>query len=188
MERIISIDSVETTADCVAALNEKIKESKWKRKVKFNIKTNQEDSSVVRVFSDGTDTVSIVQSEYGAEIVNFDLGSIRPLIEQIQKTAKTIFTFDYGEIYLNPWEKKVWVVGGDGGIVQTSKKPSRVAEMMMEGVPFPESWFNIDFGTPDIKETIVEAEHFPPLSEDEDSSELGWIQVARAVDLSDLMY
>ena len=109
MKRIIEIDEVETTADCVAALNE-IKKSKWKRKTKFNIKDTIGAPSVVRVFSDGVDTLSVVQTEDGTYIVDFNLDTIRPLIDRIQMAAKQIYTFDYGEIFLNPWDMKIWVV------------------------------------------------------------------------------
>lgn len=191
MERIIEIESVETTADCISALNEKVRKSKWKRKVKFNIVLGME-SSVVRVFSDSADTLSIVQGEYETHIYNYDISKLRPMIEQIQKVAKSIYTFDYGEIYLNPWENQIWVVGGDGGIVKAPISAAKIVKMIESGISFPESYYTIDFGIPEIKETRVEAEYFPPvtvedLSDHRESIKLGWIQVARATDLSDLM-
>ena len=87
--RIELIDDVGTTEDCVSQLNN-YKQAKWKRKTKFNIKLGEDDSNTVRCFSDGIETLSIIQSEDGAFLVNFDLSSIKPLIEQIQKLAKNI--------------------------------------------------------------------------------------------------
>lgn len=190
MKRIIEIDEVETTADCVAALNE-IKKSKWKRKTKFNIKDTIGAPSVVRVFSDGVDTLSVVQTEDGTYIVDFNLDTIRPLIDRIQMAAKQIYTFDYGEIFLNPWDMKIWVVGGDGGIIKSSLPASRLAKMIENGEEFTGGLLDIDFEIPEICETIVEAEGYPPLSEDDEYEENGvvnqmeWIFVGRCNDLGE---
>ena len=182
---------VSSTVDCVAVLNE-YKKSKWKRKVKFNIKITDEKSSTVRVFTDGVETLSILQSEYaGAFLINYDLDSLRPLIEKLQKTAKKCYTHDYGEVFLNPWSMKVWVVGGDGGIVQTDDNPTDVVRRLEEG-DWGDSEFDIDFSVdaPEIKDTILEAEYFPPMdeseegfSEGEDTVRMEWFQVAQAVDI-----
>jgi hypothetical protein len=188
MKRIIEIGDVETTADCVAALNENVKKSKWKRKTKFNIKNNFDEPNVVRVFSDGVDTVSIIQSEDGAFIVNFNLDLIRPLIERIQIGAKKIYTFDYGEIFLNPWDMKVWIVGGDGGIIKSELPKATLAKMMEDGEEFPGDLDDIDLGIPEITETIIEAEYFPPLYQDDETDEFSmeWIYVGHCVDLGDI--
>ncbi len=182
---------VSSTADCVAVLNE-YKKSKWKRKVKFNIKITNEKSSTVRVFTDGVETLSILQSEYdGAFLINYDLDSLRPLIEKLQKTAKKCYTHDYGEVFLNPWKMHVWVVGGDGGIVQTDDNPTDVVRRLEEG-DWGDCEFDIDFSVdaPEIKDTILEAEYFPPMdeseegfSEGEDTVRMEWFQVAQAVDI-----
>lgn len=187
MKRIIEIDEVETTADCVAALNEKIRISKWKRKTKFNIKDELDGSTVVRVFSDGVDTVSIIQNEDGAFIVNFNLDMIRPLIDRIQLGAKKIYTFDYGQIFLNPWDMKVWIVGGDGGIIKSELSKSAIAKIIEDCEEFSGDLDDIDLGIPEITETIVEAEYFPPLCEDDETDEFSmeWIFVGRCVELGD---
>jgi hypothetical protein len=182
---------VSSTADCVSVLNE-YKKSKWKRKVKFNIKITDEKSSTVRVFTDGVETLSILQSEYdGAFLINYDLDSLRPLIEKLQKTAKKCYTHDYGEVFLNPWKMQVWVVGGDGGIVQTDDNPADVVRRLEEG-DWGDCEFDIDFSVdaPEINDTILEAEYFPPMdeseegfSEGEDTVRMEWFQVAQAVDI-----
>jgi hypothetical protein len=184
---------VESTTDCVAVLNE-YKNSKWKRKTKFNIKITHEESSTVRVFTDGVETLSILQSPNdGAFLVNYDLDSLRPLIEKLQKTAKKCYTHDYGQVYLNPWNMSVWVVGGDGGIVQTNDKPSDVVKRLDNG-DWGDGEFDIDFSAdvPEIKNTILEAEYFPPMNEDEyeeyeddecEAAKMEWIEVARAIDI-----
>jgi hypothetical protein len=187
MKRIIEINDVETTADCVEVLNEHVRKSKWKRKTKFNIKDRLGDPNVVRVFSDGVDTLSIIQNENGAYLVNFDIDLIRPLIERIQIAAKKIYTFDYGEIFLNPWDMKVWIVGGDGGIIKSDLPKSAIAKMMEDCEEFPGDLEDINLEIPEITETIVEAESFPPLYEDEeyDNSLMEWIFVGRCNDLGD---
>jgi hypothetical protein len=188
MKRIIEIEEVGTTADCVEALNENVKKSKWKRKTKFNIQDEINGPTVVRVFSDGVDTLSIIQNEDASYIVNFNLDSIRPLIDRIQLRAKKIYTFDCGEIFLNPWDMKVWIVGGDGGIIKSELPKSTLAKMVEDGEAF---FFgdldDIDLGIPEITETIVEAEYFPPLYQDEEDEgySMEWIFVGRCVDLGD---
>ena len=177
---------VGSTADCVAVLNE-YKSSKWKRKTKFNIKITQEESSTVRVFTDGVETLSILQSPNdGAFLINYDLDTLRPTIEKLQKTAKKCYTHDYGQVYLNPWNMSVWVVGGDGGIVQTDDKPSEVVKRLDQG-DWGDDEFDIDFSVdaPEITETVLEAEYFPPMMEEDenDGSKMEWIEVARAVDI-----
>lgn len=190
--RMASISSdVSSTSDCVAVLNE-YKKSKWKRKVKFNIKITEEKSSTVRVFTDGVETLSILQSSYdGAFLINYDLDSLRPLIEKLQKTAKKCYTHDYGEVFLNPWKMHVWVVGGDGGIVQTDDNPSDVVKRLDEG-NWDDGEFDVDFSVdaPEIKNTILEAEYFPPMdeseleySDEEGDIRMEWFQVAQAVDI-----
>jgi hypothetical protein len=187
MERIIEIQEVETTADCVAALNDKIKKSSWKRKAKFNIKDPGGDPTVVRIFSDGIDTLSIIQTIDGSFIVNFNIDTIRPLIDRIQEEAKKIYTFDYGEIFLNPWDMKIWVVGGDGGIIKSDLPKSAIAKMMEDGDEFSDE-LDIDFEIPEITETIIEAEYFPPMCKEDESEEgyrMEWIFVGRCNDLSE---
>jgi hypothetical protein len=185
--RMANISSdVESTADCVAALNE-YKNSKWKRKTKFNIKITPEESSTVRVFTDGVETLSILQSPNdGAFLINYDLDTLRPLIEKLQKTAKKCYTHDYGQVYLNPWSMSVWVVGGDGGIVQTDDKPSDVVKRLDEG-DWGDCEFDIDFSVDahEIKDTILEAEYFPAMDEDSeyDDNKMEWIEVARTIDI-----
>lgn len=189
--RMINITTeVESTADCVAVLNE-YKNSKWKRKTKFNIKITNEESSTVRVFTDGVETLSILQSPNdGAFLINYNLDTLRSTIEKLQKTAKKCYTHDYGQVYLNPWDMKVWIVGGDGGIVQTNDKPADVVKRLDSG-DWGDGEFDIDFSAdaPEITETILEAEYFPPMEEESeyddfhDGSKMEWIEVARAIDI-----
>ena len=194
--RIELLDDVETTEECVAQLN-KYKQAKWKRKTKFNIKLAEDNSSVVRCFSDGTETLSILQTESdGAFLVNFDLSSIKPLIEQIQKLAKKYFTHDYGQVYLNPWDMKLWVVGGDGGIIYSEKPPGQVARELenggMEEVDV-EKCPGFETKIPQIKSTVFEGEEFPPLDpsdcyDDEyGDRKMEWIHVANTIDICNLM-
>ena len=179
---------VGSTADCVAVLNE-YKNSKWKRKTKFNIRITPEESSTVRVFSDGAETLSILQSPNdGAFLINYDLGSLRQIIEKLQKTAKKCYTHDYGQVYLNPWNMKVWVVGGDGGIVQSDDKPQDIVKRLEDG-DWGDCEFDIDFSVDatEISDTILEAEYFPPMEVGDVNADtrMEWIEVARAMDICD---
>lgn len=201
--RIKNIEDVESTADCLGVLNEH-KPGKWKRKTKFKIKLGEESPSEVRVFSDGTETLCIIQTEKdGAFLVNYDLNELRPLIDKIQKLANKYFTHDYGQVYLNPWEMKIWLVGGDGGIIYSEKKPSDLAkELEMGLIEFDEICPGFELRIQEIKGTFIEGEYFPPLSEDdimsdvddyEDNStdpcqnRMEWIQVAMAIDLCNFL-
>lgn len=203
-----TVNDVESTSDCLEILNG-YKPSKWKRKTKFKIKLGEYYSSEVRVFSDGTETLSILQTdEDGAYLINYDLNEIRPLIEKIQNLAKKYFTHDYGQVYLNPWEMKIWLIGGDGGIFYSEKSAALLSREIEEnGFDCDIECPGFEVRIPEIKATYIEGEHFPPLHEDETEddeiaekmSELGlgtvcgadqcrmeWIQVAMAVDLCNI--
>lgn len=203
--RMQNFNDVESTSDCLEILNE-YKPSKWKRKTKFKIKLGEESANEVRIFSDGIETLSIVQTEYdGAFLVNFDLSTLRPLIEKIQALAKKYYTHDYGQVYLNPFEMTLWVIGGDGGIVYSEKSAREIINEIEEGTAdFDTMCPGFELRIPEIKHTYIEGEHFPPLcedeSEDEEISELAlgavcgadqcrmeWIQVAMATDLCNIM-
>ncbi len=112
--KLLYIDeSVESTEDCVKLLNEKFKTGKWKRKTKFKFPNKNE----VRIFTDGNDIVSIVNTDEGAIICpEIDLSTLRPLIDRIEKVCKKLYTYDYGDVWFNPYEMRLWINGGDGGI------------------------------------------------------------------------
>lgn len=167
-----------STKDCLGILNS-YKSVKWKRVSKFNIKLG-DSYQTVRLFTDGIETVSIVSPEYGETILMLiDLSTLSPLIEQIQEYAKGIYTHDYGEIYLDPWEMKIYAVGGDGGIFYTKKSYKEMKKLSAdENYDWDDPSFkDVDFShIPGIKETIVEAECSP----DDDEN---YFQVAMANDV-----
>ncbi len=106
-------ESVESTEDCVKLLNDKYKVGKWKRKTKFKLPNKNE----VRVFADGNDVVSVVNTEEGTIICpEVNLSDLRPLIERIEGVCKKLYTHDYGAVWFNPYEMRLWFNGGDGGI------------------------------------------------------------------------
>jgi len=204
-----NFNDVESTSDCLEILNE-YKPSKWKRKTKFKIKLGEESANEVRIFSDGIETLSIVQTECdGSFLVNFDLSTLRPLIEKIQALAKKYYTHDYGQVFLNPWEMKVWVVGGDGGIIYSEKSAMTIINEIEEGTAdFDTQCPGFELRIPEIKGTFVEGEYFPPLCEgdifdtldadlfpkdgneptpDDCQIKMEWIQVAMATDLCNIM-
>ncbi len=181
MRRIFFDTNVETTGDCISLINQ-YKIGKWKRVTKFNIKIDNEETHIVRIFTDGDEIVSIVSTGEETFLFPDDLSSIKNINTEIQKYAKNIYTHDYGDIYYNPWEHKVWVVGGDGGIFHSEKKPKDIIKILEE-----EGWddFNddIDFNHIDgVDETLVEGEYSPDEDNEEDG-ESGYILIGRANDL-----
>ena len=186
MKKKIFDIQVETTADCVALLKA-YKPAKWKRKSKFNIKFG-EDASIVRTFSDGTDTVSLISTGAETILCVIDLQTLKPTIDKIQELAKKVYTHDYGDILLNPWDMTLWVVGGDGGIFVSDKTIKEIAKIIeddgFDGVD-DESEESVDqlFSQIDgITHTRIEAEYFP----DDDDENEPYIKVANAVDICNL--
>jgi hypothetical protein len=83
---------------------------------------------------------------------------------------------------------KIWVVGGDGGIIKSDLPKSSIAKMMEDGDEFSDD-LDIDFEIPEITETIIEAEYFPPMCKEdeceEDNYRMEWIFVGRCNDLGE---
>jgi hypothetical protein len=168
---------VETTSECVALLH-LYKKAKWKRIAKFNIKIDADETHVVRTFTDGTETVSLISTDSETILCLCDLYKLKGIIEQIQKYAKKVYTHDYGDVYLNPWDMKVWIVGGDGGIFYSDKSPKEIAKDLEEQ-GFDGIEGDVDFDHIEgIKETLVEAECSPDDDEEDD-----YILVGKANDV-----
>lgn len=178
--------NVKTTDDCVTLLNI-YHNSTWKRKSKFIIKPNdhKSDESIVRVFTDGEFTLSLVSNDDGATIIPKDLTEIKPVITAIQKLAKKYFTHDYGDTYLNVMTMELWVSGGDGGICYSDKSPKYLAKKMDEEGFDDDDFDNCpDFDIPELKSTVFEAE-CSPTSGGEGPE---WIYVADCIDLCNIDY
>jgi hypothetical protein len=167
-------DEINSTEDCVNLLNRIVKNSKWKRKSKFNISNN-----VARVFSDGTMTVTIIVYSSHTHMFLLDLSSMKDLIKTIQTVAKNYHTVDYGQIFLNPFEMKLWIVGGDGGYCYSTTSPRELAKTIEEeGMDFDSNTPGFEKFIPEITSTEFEDENFP---EDEEP----WIEVGKINDLCD---
>jgi hypothetical protein len=184
--RIIELEcDIEATEDCKLVL-EKYKRMNWKRSKKFNIKLD-DSGTVVRTFTDGTEVVSLLQTEYdGAFLVKFDLDSIRPLIGDIQKLAKKYYTHDYGQVYINPWANAIWVVCGDGGSFYDDGSKTLFPQPLYDPGDYDCPPF--EKFIPEITSTFFGAEHFPPLSlcDCYDEYVMEWVHVASIVDSSNL--
>ena len=151
--KITKVDNVHasTTAECVKILNAYKPGSKWKRKSKFNI--SKGDKRVVRVFSDGTEDVTLIDNYYYTLLCQgLDLNKFKPLIDKISDLAKFYYTYDYGAVWLNPETLTVWVCSGDGGIFY-SEKPKKEIEKLFEEED--EECFG-DNEVPDFHEKITE--------------------------------
>lgn len=167
---------VETTDDCVSLLN-LYKNAKWKRKSKFNIKPNDyaSDQLVVRTFSDGVETVSVVSDDEGTRLFFMDLYALKETIAAIQKEAKFYITHDYGDVHLNPFDMTISFSGGDGGIIYSHEDPRKIVKQIEE-----EGFGDFDDDLPDfnvagITGTEFEAEWSPDEPE--------WLYVATGIDI-----
>jgi hypothetical protein len=141
----------------------------------------------VRVFNDNkTDkTYSIVNHSKETKVLEIDLSNFREIIKEIQEVAKKVYTHDYGGVWINPWEMKIWVSGGDGGIVRYEGSPKKLAKMIEEE-GFDD--FDEDLGFANIagvKEEIVEAECSP--MDDEGEYDDDYLLVAMCKDISNYM-
>lgn len=188
MSKIITVyESADSTEECVDLINNHYKESQWKRKAKFNIPKSAYLKSTVRVFSDGSEYVSIVLDEDSTSICpELDFRIIRPLIDEITKHAKNFYTHDYGEIFLNPYELSLWVVGGDGGYGYSSKSKKEIRKhIQANNYDFFDSENN-DFHDliPAISSTQWEAEYFP---NDQDEGFGDWLQVGQISDIGEMI-
>lgn len=176
---------VDSTEDCLSLIDP-FKQHSFKRKNKFNINVGN-DQYVVRVFNDNkTDkTYSIVNHSKETKVLEIDLSNFREIIKEIQEVAKKVYTHDYGGVWINPWEMKIWVSGGDGGIVRYEGSPKKLAKMIEED-GFDD--FDEDLGFANIagvKEEIVEAECSP--MDDEGEYDDDYLLVAMCKDISNYM-
>ena len=86
----------------------------------------------------------------------------------------------------------LWVVGGDGGIIYSDKPASQVARELEEGGMEDSEVRNcpgFETRIPQLKETVFEAEDFPPLDPSDcyGDRKMEWIQVANTIDICNLM-
>lgn len=153
---------VESTESCLTLIDP-FKQHNFKRKNKFNINVGH-DQYVVRVFHDDKSdkTYSIVTDGNETKVMQTNLANFRDTIKEIQAVANKVYTHDYGEVWLNPWEMKIWVSGGDGGIIRWEESPAKLAKIIEnDGFDFE---FDDELGFSNIqgvKEEIVEAESSP---------------------------
>lgn len=196
--KLKTIGEVYSTEDCLIHLNE-YKQSKWKRKHKFLIKAGNRDEEFnleVRVFSDGIDTLSIIATEDFTYLANINMYPLRDLIHRIQSISNKFYTYDYGEVYLDPWSMELWVVGSDDGICYSDLSVTKLVKKLQEDGFQDEFWGpEIDHSDfiPELTKCRFEAEYYPPLEEGELSDcgyeeetqvELKWIRIATCTNLS----
>jgi hypothetical protein len=198
--KLKTIGEVYSTEDCLIHLNE-YKQSKWKRKHKFLIKAGNKDEEFnleVRVFSDGIDTLSIIATEDSTYLANINMYPLRDLIHRIQSISNKFYTYDYGEVFLDPWSMELWVVGSDGGICYSDLSVTKLVKKLQEDEDgFHDEFWDSEIShsafIPEITKCRFEAEYYPPLEEEdlsgcgydeENQVELKWIRVATCTNLS----
>jgi hypothetical protein len=175
---------VESTESCLTLIDP-FKQHNFKRKNKFNININH-DQYVVRVFHDDKSdkTYSIVTDGRETKVMETNLYNFRDTIKEIQAVASKVYTHDYGEVWLNPWEMKIWVSGGDGGIVRWDESPAKLARIIEEeGFDFDDElgFANIE----GVKEEIIEAECSPTSGDEDDAND--YLLVALCKDITNYM-
>lgn len=123
---------VESTADCVAILNE-YKKGKWKRKTKFNLNLPYEGVNIVRVFQKDNEFVTLIQTEEGLLFCkDLNLSEQKSFIDKLTLLAKNYYTSDYGALFYNPFKKSVIIVGGDSGVIYCEKRGKEAIKMALK--------------------------------------------------------
>jgi len=194
ISKLGNFKSVNTTSDCVRAINNHYKVGNWKRKSKFNLTMSHDgDLHVVRVFTDGKEFVTIIDID--GEVIlcrNLDLSEHKPIIDKIVELGKKYYTYDYGEIWYNPWEKKLWVSGGDGGIIYDETKTPEQLVKQMEEDGIDEADGNIPYfheKIPELTSSVFEGEYSPePYYDGEEiddwnKEQINYIQIGYIIDL-----
>lgn len=190
----LHFELVESTSECVELLNKHHRPAKWKRKSKFHAFKSDYSFSfpwVARVFTDGSENVTIISTEEETIIYrDMDLGVHKALIEEVRKRAKNLYTHDYGEIFFNPYTMALYIVGGDGGMIYNEKGKAWVKKALEEGTV--ELWDDPselpDFSDLSIKKCEYEAECFPEIydmEKDRFTEADSYVLIARACDPED---
>jgi hypothetical protein len=177
----VFFEPVESTQECLHLIDP-FKQKKFKRKSKFKIKVDYIETTV-RVFTDkdSGQTFSILTDDDQTKVLEIDLTNFKDTIKEIQENAKLVYTHDYGEVWFNPFSKKVWVSGGDGGIIRFEESPIKLAKLVDRG----DIDFDNDLGFENIsgiQEEIIEAESGPY---NDDGFDEEYILVAKCRDITD---
>lgn len=167
----------QNTQECVSELNDKIGGFGWKRKTKFKLKDCKVED--VRVFF--TEEKNIVATIIRNKIyLNIDLSNFLPLIKRIEEVGKNFYTWDYGEVYFNPYDFKLHIVCGDGGYFYSDLPYSKIKKLEEEGELYLDDFDNFkDFGSFEDLECITDIEYadeyYP--TDDNDVDEIKFIHI-----------
>lgn len=122
---ILEDEELESSEDCKEALNKYVAKKNWKRLYRYG--SYGTDDPAIRCFvNEDSEKVTVAQ---GIEDEDGDLQAqafigidIQEEIKAIRKIAKYYYTHDYGELFYNPYNQLLWVVGGDGGYIHSERK------------------------------------------------------------------
>lgn len=152
------------TLKCLKALR-KIRDVSWQQYRYNQYKLNENNIIAIWGYYDGTgERITI----YSINQNNFYLNvEIKPYsISEIQSFARYCYTYDYGEIFLNPWDDSVLLVGSKKGIGYT---PNNL-EPYNPNVPFDQLFFDvpdIENITRHVKSSDLLIETYPEIPTDE---------------------
>ena len=163
MEVITVNRQPKTTADCIAILNA-YKPGKWKRIQKVKLSENE-----VRTFENENNEFYTLVSQEGEDAkmyVDLDFRTILPVVQEINNLSKFYYTYDYGDIWLDPIGMRLLIEGGDGGY-SYSTKPKKEAQKELEDLDGDQTDF-IDFDAhPSLSSHIKEVEWADEYSPDD---------------------
>lgn len=180
--------SVESTEDCIKLIDPD-KKFNFKRKTKFKLKDCD-----VRVFvNKEKNVVSVVSESNSVRIFDLDLSEFKETFDLIKKHAEQVYTHDYGEVWFNPFNRKVWVSGGDGGIMYFKGTVAELKKLdedqiydLMTGANSNSDSDTLGFDKiPGVSEEIIEAECSP--QKDDGETDFDYIEAATCKDISEVI-
>ena len=116
---IIEISKPVNSSDCKNQLNKYLGNKDWKRLYKIG-----GDEESLRCFKGNDGSLALIGTDFENYYIHGDIRDIKPEIDSIRKIAKYYHTYDYGEIFYNPYDKMLQITCGDGGYVYSKSSIS----------------------------------------------------------------
>lgn len=147
----------------------------------INFKLKKSKCVLYHFYDTHYNRVAVYSKDNENFILNIELKSY--ILNSIRACCDDYYTFDYGEVFFNPWEKSVCLVGSKKGIGYSSKRISSYN---------PNVEFDEVFSDPPDLETIITyiadsellIEAYPEIPQNDDESL--WLHVGQMTDINDL--